>query len=81
MRDSIISRVSLLVVSLASATSSAEQLYMCSLSILLSAVLASPPTAALLVGAVELVGREVRVSIGNLSQVEETMQLQHVYVT
>ena len=81
MRDSIISRVSLLVVNLASATSSAEQLYMCSLPISLSAALASPSTAALLVGAVELVGREVRVSIGNLSQVEETMQLQHVYVT
>ena len=59
MRDSITSRVSLLVVSLASATSSAEQLYMCSLP---TSAAASPD-----VGAVELVGREGKVSMGNLS--------------
>lgn len=83
VRDSIMSRVSLLVVSLASATSSAEQLYMCSL-------LPGPISAASpLLGVVELVGKEVSVSIGNLSQVGETrnhaaaicMQHEHVHVT
>lgn len=50
------SRVSLLVVSLASDTSSAEQLYMCSLPI-------SAASAPVLLGAVKLVGREASVSI------------------